>query len=161
DATATTGAPPAGFGLWRVGPQARAAKRREDQADLASGLDGVFEAPRATCPWGGGGRILRLFSSPDITQCKPGRFRYDPCGDCGHTFQNPRLSLAGLEFYYRDFYDGLGAALIETVFGFSPDPYLARARMMPPHPQNWLDVGAGLGHFCNVARDVWPTTRFD
>ncbi|WP_131803987.1 class I SAM-dependent methyltransferase, partial [Pseudofrankia sp. BMG5.36] len=25
----------------------------------------------------------------------------------------------------------------------------------------WLDVGAGLGHFCLVARDVWPETVFD
>ena len=33
-------------------------------------------------------------------------FTLEQCGDCGHVFQNPRLTPEGLEFYYRDFYDG-------------------------------------------------------
>jgi SAM-dependent methyltransferase len=28
-------------------------------------------------------------------------------------------------------------------------------------PKAWLDVGAGYGHFCQVARKVWPDTVFD
>jgi hypothetical protein len=28
-------------------------------------------------------------------------------------------------------------------------------------PERWLDVGAGHGHFCCVARDLLPATRFD
>jgi SAM-dependent methyltransferase len=28
-------------------------------------------------------------------------------------------------------------------------------------PQRWLDVGAGHGHFCCVARELLPETRFD
>ena len=43
-------------------------------------------------------------------------------------FQNPRLSLDGLDFYYKDFYDGLGEDGMEFVFGFGVEPYLDRAR---------------------------------
>jgi hypothetical protein len=28
-------------------------------------------------------------------------------------------------------------------------------------PRAWLDVGAGVGSFCNAARTVWPRTVFD
>jgi SAM-dependent methyltransferase len=28
-------------------------------------------------------------------------------------------------------------------------------------PKAWLDVGAGYGHFCQFAREVWPGARFD
>jgi hypothetical protein len=28
-------------------------------------------------------------------------------------------------------------------------------------PRAWLDVGAGHGHFCRLAREIWPDTTFD
>ena len=64
---------------------------------------------------------------PDLLQHKPGRFTLERCRGCGHVFQNPRLSLDGLDFYYRDFYDGLGEAGMELVFGFGAAP-VPRAR---------------------------------
>ncbi|RZA25065.1 MAG: class I SAM-dependent methyltransferase, partial [Proteobacteria bacterium] len=41
--------------------------------------------------------------------------------------------------------------------------YLARARMLLGHvkPSRWLDVGGGHGHFCLLARDVFPDAAFD
>src|SRR5207237_653225 len=68
--------------------------------------------------------------SRDLLQHKPGRFTLARCRACRHIFQNPRLSLAGLDFYYKDFYDGIGEAGMEFIFGYGVAPYLARARMM-------------------------------
>jgi SAM-dependent methyltransferase len=97
----------------------------------------------------------------DAMQVKPGRFRYDRCAECRHVFQNPRLSPEGLDFYYRDFYDGLGGPVMEWLLGGGPGAHPDRARSVPPTPRRWLDVGSGLGHFCLVARDTWPDTVFD
>jgi len=131
------------------------------QADLAAGVDRFLEDRRDSCPWCGGRDLTLRLRGRDIAQRKPGEFRYDRCGDCGHVFQNPRLSPEGLEFYYRDFYDGLGGTALEEVFGYSAEPYLHRARQPIATPRRWLDVGGGHGHFCVTARTVWPTTRFD
>ncbi|MBL7497216.1 class I SAM-dependent methyltransferase [Frankia nepalensis] len=131
------------------------------RADLAGGVERFLEAERSSCPWCGGTRLRKVITGFDATQAKPGRFRYDRCADCRHVFQNPRLTLEGLDFYYRDFYDGLGGELAELIAGAGAGPYLARARAVPPTPNRWLDVGAGLGHFCLIARDTWPTTTFD
>ena len=78
-------------------------------------------------------------------------------------FQNPRLSLEGLDYYYEDFYDGLGEDFTEFIFGATDHSYVGRAEMVEGHtvPERWLDVGAGHGHFCLVARDRWPDTGFD
>jgi len=131
------------------------------RAELGTGVAHFLEPARATCPWCGGRRLNRVIDGFDATQAKPGRFRYDRCADCRHVFQNPRLTPAGLDYYYRDFYDGLGGELAELVAGAGPGPYLARASAVAATPRRWLDVGAGLGHFCLVARDVWPDTVFD
>ncbi|WP_308222450.1 class I SAM-dependent methyltransferase [Frankia sp. AgB32] len=145
----------------RPDPAAVARARPGYRAELAAGLDRFFEPAQTTCPWCGGPNISPRMRGREVAQGKPGVFRVDRCADCGHSFQNPRLSPGGLDFYYRDFYDGLGAAGMEEVFGHSDEPYLARARQPIPTPRNWLDVGGGHGHFCNSARVVWPTTRFD
>ncbi|MCK9903531.1 methyltransferase type 12 [Parafrankia colletiae] len=142
-------------------PAALAAKRHQYRADLAAGVDRFLEAPSAACPWCGGTDLSLALAGSDSVQAKPGVFRYDRCGDCGHVFQNPRLTLDGLEFYYRDVYSGLGAALIEELFRRNTDIYLTRARLDIPAPRRWLDVGGGFGHFCAAAREVWPTTSFD
>ncbi|WP_007517703.1 class I SAM-dependent methyltransferase [Pseudofrankia saprophytica] len=131
------------------------------RAELTGGVQRFLEPARSTCPWCGGAQLNKVIIGFDATQAKPGRFRYDRCSECRHVFQNPRLTPEGLDFYYRDFYDGLGGELAELIASAGAGPYLARARAVPPTPRNWLDVGAGLGHFCLIARDVWPETIFD
>ncbi|MCS0600696.1 class I SAM-dependent methyltransferase [Streptomyces sp. LP11] len=141
-----------------------AALRPAYQSDLASGPDRFLAAPRTSCPWCGSGRLTARLATTDLLQHKPGRFTLDRCADCGHVFQNPRLTEAGLEFYYRDFYDGLGEQRMSGTFGGRSAMYRGRAEALLPHdaaPKSWLDVGTGHGHFCAVAREVLPDTVFD
>ncbi|MFD8984740.1 methyltransferase domain-containing protein [Streptomyces sp. NPDC059564] len=142
---------------------ARAAAYR---AELADGTDRFLEPRRPDCPWCGSLRLSVQVTLPDLLQGKPGSFTLERCGACAHVFQNPRLTPEGLDFYYRDFYDGRGGEGAGTVFGRLGAAYRARAEMLRPHggpagPVSWLDVGTGHGHFCNAARAVWPGTRFD
>lgn len=141
------------------------ADRLRYRADLARGVERFLRPRRADCPWCGSARLGVLLRSPDHVQRKPGRFTLERCDDCGHVFQNPCLNEAGLEFYYRDCYDGLGAELCERLMGSAAmrRVYLRRARMLPPEaePRTWLDVGTGHGHFCRTARRVWPDVDFD
>ncbi|MFF8480086.1 class I SAM-dependent methyltransferase [Streptomyces antibioticus] len=141
-----------------------AALRPAYRADLEAGPDRFFEPPRTDCPWCGGTELSTRLRTTDLLQHKPGRFTLDRCGGCGHTFQNPRLSPAGLEFYYRDFYDGLGEKKLGDTFGARTGMYRRRAEAVRPYiptPKSWLDVGTGHGHFCAVAREVLPDTVFD
>ncbi|MFE6839421.1 methyltransferase domain-containing protein [Streptomyces sp. NPDC057705] len=133
------------------------------QAELTSGVAHLLEPRRPDCPWCGSGGLAVRVRVPDLLQGKPGLFTLEQCGECRHVFQNPRLTLQGLEFYYRDFYDGRGGEGAGTVFGRLGAAYRGRAEMLLPHadPLSWLDVGTGHGHFCNAARAVWPRTRFD
>lgn len=137
--------------------------RRKQYAKLVDRSEGFFEPPRSTCPWCDSGEIHYMIEVPDLLQGKPGRFRLDECGDCGHIFQNPRLSVEGLDFYYRDFYDGLGDEDAEFVFSMGSRSYRGRAEMLRgvATPKRWLDVGSGHGHFCLVAQELWPETTFD
>jgi SAM-dependent methyltransferase len=130
---------------------------------LAGDLDRFFEPRRETCPVCGEDDLQVHLRTRDLLQQKPGRFTLERCVSCSHIFQNPRLSIEGLDFYYKDFYDGLGEAGMDFIFGYSATSYLGRARMLEgvSEPRKWLDVGGGHGHFCSVARDVWPETRFD
>ncbi|QDN74949.1 class I SAM-dependent methyltransferase [Streptomyces sp. S1A1-7] len=141
-----------------------AALRPVYRADLAEGLDRFFEPRRDTCPWCGSTRLATRLRTTDLIQHKPGRFVLDRCEGCRHTFQNPRLSEAGLEFYYRDFYDGLGEKQLAMTFASRTKMYVQRAESLVPFaptPKNWLDVGTGHGHFCEAARTVFPGTSFD
>jgi SAM-dependent methyltransferase len=133
------------------------------EALVADGTARFFEPARADCPYCGSEDLHHRISTTDLLQHKPGRFTLDECRRCGHIFQNPRLSLEGLDYYYRDFYDGLGAEQLEFVFGASDTAYRGRAAMLDGRhePRRWLDVGAGHGHFCLVAKEHWPATRFD
>ncbi|MBW8795012.1 MAG: class I SAM-dependent methyltransferase [Streptomyces sp.] len=140
------------------------ALRSAYQRDLAEGTDRFFEPRRTTCPWCASDRLTTRLRTTDLLQHKPGTFVLDRCAECGHTFQNPRLNETGLEFYYRDFYDGLGEQKMSGTFGGRTKMYQGRARSMVPHdatPKNWLDVGTGHGHFCEAAREVLPGTAFD
>ncbi|MGW7131528.1 class I SAM-dependent methyltransferase [Streptomyces bobili] len=141
-----------------------AALRPRYRADLAAGPDRFFEPRRTDCPWCGCDRLTTRLRTTDLLQHKPGRFVLDRCEGCGHTFQNPRLSAAGLEFYYRDFYDGLGEKKLGDTFGGRTKMYRGRAESVLAHdsgPKTWLDVGTGHGHFCAVAKEVLPGTSFD
>jgi SAM-dependent methyltransferase len=130
---------------------------------LAGGTAPFFEPARPDCPICGSERLKTAISSRDWIQFKPGIFKLSRCLDCEHLFQNPRLSISGLNFYYKDFYDGLGKKRTDAVFGRGHAPYVARAEMLKgqAQPRRWLDVGAGHGHFCCVARDHWPAVSFD
>jgi SAM-dependent methyltransferase len=139
------------------------AERAAYRADLDAGVARFLGPERDRCPVCGAVRIRPRTSTPDMVQCKPGVFRIDECDDCGTCFQNPPLTSEGLDFYYRDFYDGLGEDDTEMMFSADDGLYLARARMVGEHtrPKRWLDVGGGHGHFCVVASGLYPDTRFE
>jgi ubiquinone/menaquinone biosynthesis C-methylase UbiE len=130
---------------------------------LARGTDPFFEPPRDDCPLCRGRHLSKIVEVGDHYQRKPGRFTLSRCGSCGHVFQNPRLSLEGLSFYYRDFYDGLGEELTQAVFANEMAEYRERARLVSSFstPRRWLDVGAGHGHFCCFLRELLPETHFE
>jgi len=141
--------------------------RRAEYVQLAApdAMAARWEPRRETCPICASRDLVVHIQVSDLLQHKPGRFTLERCRGCGHIFQNPRLSIAGLDYYYKDFYDGLGEAGMELIFGFGSGQYHARAKMVRAHagvdPARWLDVGAGHGHFCAAARDDLPATRFD
>ncbi|MDO0938292.1 class I SAM-dependent methyltransferase [Streptomyces sp. DG2A-72] len=143
-------------------PSTRAALRTSYQADLADGTARFLEPRRPDCPWCGSTTLQVHLTSPDFIQAKPGSFTLERCRDCRHIFQNPRLNASGLEFYYRDLYDGLGAKSVEFGFSLMRKLYQRRARMLQPYttPRAWLDVGTGYGHFCHTAKQIWPQTTF-
>ncbi|MGQ0465394.1 MAG: class I SAM-dependent methyltransferase [Sporichthyaceae bacterium] len=130
---------------------------------LAGGLEQFFEPRQDQCPWCRSTDLKQRLRSRELIQLKPGTFTVDECRACGHAFQNPRLSVAGLDFYYRDFYDGLGADVAEAMFAMGGEANRIRARSVAKHttPGDWLDVGTGHGHFCMHAKEVLPDTEFD
>ncbi|HEX3611565.1 MAG TPA: class I SAM-dependent methyltransferase [Sporichthyaceae bacterium] len=144
-----------------------AIRRSKYQAEIADGIESFFNPRRDTCPWCSSPNLTTILRTGDRNQRKPGRFVLDRCRTCRHVFQNPMLNPTGLDFYYRDFYDGLGRSMIETVFDQRTDVYQTRARQLLPcfpdgsGPKNWLDIGAGFGHFCRDAKTVFPDTVFD
>lgn len=124
-----------------------------------------FQERLEACPCCGSVNLKVAVKSKDLMQHKPGLFKLEHCGDCGHLFQNPRLSISGLNFYYRDFYDGLGKNETRSLFSRQGSTYLERAEFAHTHlqsdPNRWLDVGAGHGHFCCQAKEVFKETQFD
>jgi len=134
-----------------------------DEAMPAAGSAGFLEPRRDTCPWCSSPALRVRLRSRDLIQRKPGTFTVEQCLSCGHAFQNPRLTLAGLDYYYRDFYDGLGAEVAENVFALGAEDNRKRARAVREHvqPENWLDVGTGHGHFPYYAAEILPDTVFD
>ena len=152
-------------GRWRPPPEPDPIESRRDWYDeqLGLGIERLFEARRPDCPICGSTHLHERLHTTDVLQHKPGEFVLEECAECGTIFQNPRLSVEGLDFYYEDFYDGLGEDFTEFIFGATDHSYIGRAEMVQDHavPERWLDVGAGHGHFCLVARDTWPDTTFD
>ncbi|MFE3521442.1 class I SAM-dependent methyltransferase [Streptomyces sp. NPDC059161] len=133
--------------------------------ELARGTGRFFLPARTDCPWCLGTELRRKFRTTDLIQGKPGEFVLDQCRGCGHIFQNPKLSQEGLDFYYRDFYDGLGAETTAKMFEGNGSKKRfrrsARALRRLALPGRWLDVGTSLGHFCATAKEVLPDTEFD
>ncbi len=147
-------------------PAVRAADELRPQyaAEVEAGLDRFFEERVEACPWCGSGDLTQRIEAPDLIQHKPGRFVLDECGRCGHVFQNPRLSLEGLDYYYRDFYDGFGGPEFDRMFAAGSPLYDERIEFVGRYasdPRRWLDVGTGHGHFCLVAQGRWPDTSFE
>jgi ubiquinone/menaquinone biosynthesis C-methylase UbiE len=147
---------------WRPGrePEEITARR----ADYATADPTAFFEPRRDrCPLCDAAALEPRMAASDIVHAKPGRFHLDRCTACGHVFQNPRLSLAGLDYYYRDVYDGVFTDRQDRLFGLQRGIHVGRAAAVAAvtEPRRWLDVGGGHGHFCAVARQRFPTTRFE
>ena len=150
----------AGLEADREAKQARAAAPPWPQPDKAR----FFEPRRSTCPWCHSEDIATEIVVPDFLQHKPGRFALDRCHGCGHLFQNPMLTPAGLDYYYDQFYDGIGGELMTQVFAAADADNQRRIAAVVEAgvtPKRWLDVGTGHGHFPRAARRRWPDTTFD
>ncbi|KPC61605.1 hypothetical protein [Streptomyces chattanoogensis] len=107
------------------------------------GGERFLEPRREDCPWCGSVGLRVLLRTGDRFQGKPGRFVLDECRGCGHIFQNPRLTPAGLDFSYRDFYDGYGESLGDFNFRQMTACYRGRVRLCEGQgiaPRRWLDV---------------------
>jgi SAM-dependent methyltransferase len=126
--------------------------------------DGPLFGPRqAECPWCGSGDLVRRLDTTDVTGRIPGPIHLDECRRCGHIFQNPVLTDAGLAHCYRDLYDGAGEDGTEAVFAAMAPAYRRRIAAIAAvaAPQSLLDVGTGHGHFCLLARQRWPEATVD
>ena len=142
---------------------ARLAARHRTPPPAAPPPERLFEEPRTSCPWCGSPSLVGRIDTTDLLQHKPGTFHLDECTACGHVFQNPALSLAGLDHYYDEFYEGEGAEPWEFAFAAMGGAYHRRTEALArfAEPSAWLDVGTGHGHFCLTARQRWPAARFD
>ena len=141
----------------------RAAARARTPPPSVPSPDVLFEPVRTTCPWCESAALVGRLDTTDLLQHKPGHFHLDECTDCGHVFQNPALSLRGLDHYYDEFYEGEGEEPWEFAFAAMGGAYRKRTEALARFtvPTAWLDVGTGHGHFCLTARERWPDARFD
>lgn len=139
------------------------ANHAHDKPSAARSPSTFFLSTRNDCPWCASVALANRLQTVDLFQRKDGRFTLSYCKVCGHVFQNPQLSGQGLSHYYRDFYDGNGADRIREIFARNGKVYRHRARAVAAiqaGPALWLDVGAGYGHFCETAREVFSGTEF-
>ncbi|MFI8187870.1 class I SAM-dependent methyltransferase [Streptomyces sp. NPDC085946] len=125
----------------------------------------VHEPRRADCPWCGSLRLRTRLRSGDLLRHKPGTFTVDRCRDCGHTFQNPRLTAEGLALYRRTVRGEPRDHAAERVLALRGSRRrrrsAAHAMLRFGEPESWLDVGTGHGGFPATAREVFPYTAFD
>lgn len=125
----------------------------------------VHEPRRGDCPWCGSVRLRNRLRTGDLRRHRPGLFTVDACRDCGHTFQNPRLTAEGLAFYRRAVRGAPRDPATERVLALHAARHRRRAaaRAMLPfgEPESWLDVGTGLASFPRSAREYFPYTAFD
>jgi SAM-dependent methyltransferase len=137
--------------------------RETYQALIADGVESFFSPAVDQCPLCDGPDLRPFLALPDLHLGKPGRFRLSRCADCDHIFQNPQLNDRGLNYYYRDAYDGRNAVGMDLLFGSYVQPYRDRIEMARrlTTPTRWLDVGCGHGHLCVHGREMLPETRFE
>ena len=132
---------------------------------MREGTAHFFSPRRDSCPVCGDRRLVRRLVTTDLLQRKPGRFTLDRCGACGIIFQNPPLSSQGLDFYYRDFYDGVNADFADELFASTHRLYTSRIQTIAESgaakPARWLDVGCGYAHFSLEGQRRLPATRFE
>jgi ubiquinone/menaquinone biosynthesis C-methylase UbiE len=143
--------------------KAKNARRLADPLPAPPPPEALFEPRRDRCPWCGSPEISGRLDITDLLQHKDGEFHLDECRDCGHIFQNPALTITGLDHFYEDAYDGLGEELAETSFAALGFIYRNRVESLARHhePRAWLDVGTGHAHFCLAARERWPQLTID
>ncbi|MGW0764843.1 class I SAM-dependent methyltransferase [Streptomyces sp. NPDC002676] len=127
---------------------------------------GPFHEPRREdCPWCGSGQLRTRLRGPAPGRRNPGTFVVDECRDCGHAFQNPRLTAEGLAFHHRDFYEGHLEDFAERILSTRAvrRRHRAAARAILPlcEPESWLDVGTGHARFPETAKEVFVYTSFD
>ncbi|MEF9903309.1 methyltransferase domain-containing protein [Streptomyces sp. P9-A2] len=125
----------------------------------------VHEPRRGDCPWCGSTRLRNRLRTGDLRRHRPGRFTVDACRECGHTFQNPRLTAEGLAFHRRTPRGAPRDAVTDHVLALRDAPRrrraTARAMLRFGEPESWLDVGTGHGRFPDIAREFFPYTAFD
>ncbi|GAA4291457.1 class I SAM-dependent methyltransferase [Streptomyces venetus] len=125
----------------------------------------VHEPRREDCPWCGSVRLRNRMRSGDLRQYKPGSFTVDQCRDCGHTFQNPRLTFEGLALYHRTArgapLDPASDSLLALRASRHRHRSAARAMRRFGEPESWLDVGTGHARFPATAQEFFPYTSFD
>ncbi|MFF9805449.1 class I SAM-dependent methyltransferase [Streptomyces coeruleorubidus] len=125
----------------------------------------VHEPRREDCPWCGSARLRNRLRTGDLRQYKPGSFTVDECRDCGHTFQNPRLTFEGLALYHRTVRGAPRDVAADTLLALRGSRLrhrsAARAMLRFGEPESWLDVGTGNARFPATAREFFPYTAFD
>jgi SAM-dependent methyltransferase len=143
--------------------RARAVVRARTPVPVPPDVDRLFEPVLTTCAWCESPDLVGRLDVSDLLQHKPGSFHLDECRACGHIFQNPALTQAGLDYYYEDAYDGVGKELAEASFAALGPIYRNRVASLAraTTPRTWLDVGTGHGHFCLAARERWPDLEID
>ncbi|MGW4914425.1 class I SAM-dependent methyltransferase [Streptomyces sp. NPDC004270] len=133
--------------------------------ELLPAADRFHEPRREDCPWCGSRRLRTRLRTPDLLHHRPGRFAVDECRDCGHAFQNPRLTAEGFTLYHRDYYEGrledYTDRLLATRGGRRRHRAAALAMQALTEPESWLDVGTGRAHFPRTAKELFPYTSFD
>ncbi|MFD5164204.1 class I SAM-dependent methyltransferase [Streptomyces hawaiiensis] len=125
----------------------------------------VHEPRREDCPWCGSARLRNRLRTGDLRKYKPGGFTVDACRDCGHTFQNPRLTVEGLALYHRTVRGAPRDPASDGLLALRGSPRrhrsAARAMLRCGEPESWLDVGTGHARFPATARRFFPYTAFD
>ncbi|MER6709726.1 class I SAM-dependent methyltransferase [Streptomyces sp. NPDC000877] len=125
----------------------------------------VHEPRREDCPWCGSARLKNRLRTGDLRRYKPGSFTVDECRDCGHTFQNPRLTVEGLALYHRTVRGAPRDQVADALLALRGSRYrhrsAARAMRRFGEPESWLDVGTGHARFPATAREFFPYTAFD